>query len=80
MTQDANSLTFSFTVNPGTTQLGFNYVFGSEEYNTFVNNGFNDAFGFFVDGKNVAVLPGTGDIVSIDNVNKDKNSQLLPQQ
>lgn len=76
-TQDANALLFNFTVNPGTTQLGFNYVFGSEEYNGFVQNGFNDAFGFFVDGTNVALIPGTKDIVSIDNVNKGQNSAFF---
>ena len=73
-THDANSLIFNFTVDPNVSQLGFNYVFGSEEYNEFVGSPFNDGFGFYVDGNNVAVLPGSGDTVSINNVNSGKNS------
>ena len=68
-THDANSLTFDFTVAPGTSKLGFNYVFGSEEYNEFVKLSVNDVFAFYVDGTNVAVLPGTDVPVSIDTVN-----------
>ena len=30
---------------------------------------FNDVFGFFLDGKNIALIPATESPVSIDNVN-----------
>jgi hypothetical protein len=66
-THDAAVLEFDFV--PQGDRLQFNYVFGSEEYNEFVNSQFNDVFGFFVNGKNVAVLPGTQTSVAINNVN-----------
>jgi len=66
-TQDASVLTIVFTPTGG--QVTFNYVFGSEEYNEFVNSGFNDVFGFFVNGVNAALIPGTATPVSINNVN-----------
>ncbi len=34
-----------------------------------VNSSFNDVFGFFVNGTNFALLPGTTTPVSINNVN-----------
>ena len=76
-TGDTNSLSFDFVIDPTITQLGFNYVFGSEEYNEFVDSQYNDAFGFYVDGKNIAVLPGSGDPVTINNVNLGKNSAFF---
>jgi hypothetical protein len=66
-TADQNQLSFSFTTGTGT--LSFQYVFASEEYNEFVNSGFNDVFGFFVDGMNIALIPGTSTPVAINNVN-----------
>lgn len=66
-TQNASVLTFDFTSDTG--DLFFNYVFASEEYNEFSNSSFNDVFGFFLDGKNIALLPVTGTPVSISNVN-----------
>lgn len=47
----------------------FNYVFASEEYNEFTNSQFNDVFGFFLDGSNITLIPGTGTPVAINNVN-----------
>ena len=66
-TNDAASLTLDFTTAGG--DLFFNYVFASEEYNEYVNSGFNDVFGFFLDGNNIALIPGTTTPVSINNVN-----------
>jgi hypothetical protein len=37
----------------------FQYVFSSEEYSDFSNTSFNDVFVFFVNGVNIAVVPGT---------------------
>ena len=49
---DANTLTLTFNSAGG--NLFFNYVFGSEEYNEYANTQFNDVFGFFLDGVNIA--------------------------
>jgi hypothetical protein len=64
---DKNVLELTFTTNTG--NLFFSYVFASEEYNEFVNSSFNDVFGFFIDGVNIALIPGTTTPVSINNVN-----------
>jgi hypothetical protein len=68
---DANVLSFDFETTTG--DLYFNYVFASEEYNEYVGS-FNDVFGFFVDGVNIALIPGTSTPVSINNVNLGLNS------
>lgn len=75
VTYDAAVFTFDFVAQ--TDQVTFNYVFASEEYPEFVCSSFNDAFGFFVSGPgyaantNIAVVPGTSDFVTIDNVNNN---------
>ena len=66
-TNDAASLSIDFTTQGG--DLFFNYVFASEEYNEYVNSQYNDVFGFFLDGKNIALLPGTTTPVAINTVN-----------
>ncbi|BAU62856.1 hypothetical protein STA3757_02070 [Stanieria sp. NIES-3757] len=66
-TLDATVLEFEFESTGG--DLFFNYVFASEEYNEFVNTSFNDVFAFFLDGVNIALIPGTTTPVSINNVN-----------
>jgi hypothetical protein len=68
-TFDKNVLEFDFTTDSG--NLFFSYVFASEEYNEYVNSSFNDVFGFFVDGLNIALIPGTSTPVAINNVNCD---------
>ncbi|HDH05217.1 MAG TPA: PEP-CTERM sorting domain-containing protein [Nitrospirae bacterium] len=66
-TYDATVLEFDFTTTTG--DLFFNYVFGSEEYNEYTNTQFNDVFAFFLDGINIALIPGTTTPVSVNNVN-----------
>ncbi len=66
-TFDATVLEFDFVSDGG--DLFFNYVFASEEYNEFVGSAFNDVFGFFVDGVNIAFVPGTTTPVSVNTVN-----------
>jgi cysteine-rich repeat protein len=66
-TNDATVLEFDFVPNTDTIQA--RYVFSSEEYNEFVNSGYNDVFGLFVNGTNYARLPDATTVVSIDNVN-----------
>lgn len=70
-TYDASVLSFSFTTQSG--NLFFNYVFGSEEYPEYVNQ-YNDVFAFYLDGANIALLPGTTTPVSINTVNASTNS------
>ncbi len=66
-TEDASILSFTFVpVDPTVT---FRYVFASDEYNEFVLGGFNDVFGFFVNGTNCAKVPDTDIPVSIDTIN-----------
>ena len=72
-TSDAAVLEFSFNWDGG--DLAFNYIFASEEYNEFVDAGFNDVFGFFIDGINIA-LTDTTPLVSVDNFNNGVNNDL----
>ncbi|MDY6798065.1 MAG: choice-of-anchor L domain-containing protein [Pseudomonadota bacterium] len=69
-TNDAAVLEFEFRFGDGSIggDLFFTFQFASEEYNEFVNSSYNDVFGLFVDGTNVAIAPN-GDPVSINNVN-----------
>jgi hypothetical protein len=72
-TLDASVLEFEFSTTGG--DLFFNYVFASEEYNEYVDD-FNDVFGFFLDGENIALIPGTTTPVSIDTVNNGDNASF----
>ena len=78
--QTFNACVLEFDVFVTADTLKFDYVFGSEEYTTFVGmpgsgGGFNDIFAFFISGpgitgqQNIALLPGTTTPVSINNVN-----------
>ena len=66
-TFDATVLEFDFVSTGG--DVFFNYVFASEEYNEYTNTTFNDVFAFFLDGANIALIPGTSTPVSINSVN-----------
>lgn len=65
-TFDASVLNFDFV--PTGALVTFQYVFASDEYQDFVFS-FNDGFAFFVNGQNIALVPQTNSIVSINNVN-----------
>ncbi|MDD3688393.1 MAG: choice-of-anchor L domain-containing protein, partial [Bacteroidales bacterium] len=78
-TYDASIIEFDFV--PASDVITFEYVFGSEEYEEFVGMNLNDAFAFFVSGgpegyanENVAIIPGVGVPVTINNVNSTTNS------
>lgn len=72
-----------FDLIPENNFLAFNFVFGSEEYPEFANSSFNDVFGFFITGpdpaggqynsKNIALIPGTDQYISIANINNGIN-------
>jgi hypothetical protein len=66
-TNDAAVLEFDFV--PTTPTISFQYVFGSDEYNEFVNTNFNDVFGFFINGKNCAVVGNPPKPVTINTIN-----------
>lgn len=70
-TNDGVRLDVEFTTDTG--DVFFDYVFASEEYNEFVFSSFNDVFGLFLNGENIAIVPGTTDPVSIDTVNNGVN-------
>ena len=72
-TFDAAVLQFDFIPTAGT--VTFRYVFASDEYNEFVG-AFNDVFAFYVDGQNVALVPGTSTPVAINTVNLSSNSSF----
>ncbi len=77
-THDACAL--EFDVVPLCDTIKFKYVFGSDEYPEYVGS-YNDAFAFFISGPgisgqpNIATVPGSSTIVSINNVNSGSNSQ-----
>ena len=82
-TVDVAVLEFDFI--PWDNTVSFSFVFGSEEYMEWVGSDYNDVFGFFVEGinpaggyydhQNMALIPGTNEVVSIDNVNLNHNSE-----
>ncbi|MFL5753760.1 MAG: choice-of-anchor L domain-containing protein [Bacteroidia bacterium] len=82
-THDAAVLEFDFV--PQSDTVKFNYVFGSEEYNDYVNS-INDVFGFILSGgttaplaaTNIALIPGTSTPISINNVNNGASSLGTP--
>lgn len=76
-TFDADTLTIQFTsANP---TLSLNYAFASAEYPNSVGSQFVDAFGIFVNGTNIALVPGTTTPVSINGVNAGVNSKYFTQ-
>jgi uncharacterized protein (TIGR02145 family) len=78
-TEDKSVLEFDFI--PQSDTLKFRYEFGSEELFTFYLE-FNDAFGFILSGPgisgpfsnngvNIAIMPGTSNYVTINNICED---------
>jgi hypothetical protein len=66
-TLDAGGVQFSFT--PTQPVAIFNIVFSSDEYMTGVG-GSNDVFGLFINGINIALVPGTVNPMSVLNIDK----------
>lgn len=78
-THDAAILEFEFVTS--SEFLSFNFTFGSEEYLEYVGSKYNDVFGFFIDGPgldhvNLAVLPDTGEPITVNNINHKKNKKF----
>lgn len=79
-----NAAILEFDFIPFSDTVRFEYVFGSEEYPEYVGSQFNDVFAFFITGpglnaagENMAIIPGTGQAVAINNVNAGLNSQFF---
>mgnify|MGYP000197162666 CR=1 FL=1 len=74
-TNDAVVFNFDFEVQGD--EIEFKFVFLSEEYNEYVNSGFNDVFAFYISGpgitgqQNLAVVPGTTTPVTINTINNN---------
>jgi len=82
---DVAVLEFDFVATG--TALSFDFIFGSNEYLTFVNTQYNDVFGFFLSGPgitgpyqdgatNIAIIPNSNPAlpVTISSVNPGLNS------
>jgi gliding motility-associated-like protein len=83
---DIAILEFDFV--PAADTVKFRYVFGSDEYTTWINSQYNDVFGFFISGpgingpyalgaENIAVVPGTNPAlpITISSVQPALNGQ-----
>jgi len=46
----------------------------SSDFIQYVNSEYNDVFGFFLNGENIAKIPQSDMVVAINNVNFDMNS------
>jgi Ca2+-binding RTX toxin-like protein len=67
---------FDATFIPTGNILTMQLVFSSEEYLEWVNSGYNDAVGIWVNGKLARMTIGDGEI-SIDNINDVSNANLF---
>ena len=80
-TNDAAILEFDFVPNGDV--VVFNFTFASEEYLTWINSQYNDAFGFYISGPNpaggnyasdnLALVPGTNEPITISTIYVDGN-------
>ncbi len=64
-TYDACVLEFDFI--PETDNIQFTFVLGSDEYEEYLE--YHDVFGFFLNGVNIALIPGTTTPISIGTIN-----------
>ena len=71
-TNDANTISFSFTVGSGITSISSNFIFGSEEFPEFAGTSFADGFAFVVDGINYAKF-SDGTNVSLATLSSNAN-------
>lgn len=55
---DVTELVIDFDMAQGFSEVSFNVVFGSEEYDEFVDSPYIDGFGMFLNGTNIAFVNG----------------------
>ena len=78
-TKDACVLEFDFQCAGDGSLDGeatFDYVFASEEYEEYSDSAFNDVFGLFLNGNNIATLPGSSTPISVTTLNQNVNSEF----
>ncbi|WP_100803032.1 T9SS type B sorting domain-containing protein [Ulvibacter sp. MAR_2010_11] len=74
-TENASFIQFDFV--PFTTEISFNFIMASEEYNEFFECSFSDAFAFILTDQvtgtvqNLAVLPGTSIPIEVTNIHPE---------
>ncbi len=73
--QTWDAATYRVTVVPTGSTLVVEYAFASEEYPEYVGSAYNDVMAVFVNGQNCAVVPETGEPISVNTVNMNLNSQ-----
>ncbi|MEO1437598.1 MAG: choice-of-anchor L domain-containing protein [Bacteroidota bacterium] len=77
--QSRDAAVLEFDLTSTDPDLDFDYIFASEEYPEFVGSTFNDAFAFLIEDQgtvsNIAMVPASSTIVSINTVNQNINSQ-----
>ncbi|MBK7407847.1 MAG: choice-of-anchor L domain-containing protein [Saprospirales bacterium] len=84
-----NGCKYLITFIPTSDTLRFKFVFGSEEYPEYACTSFNDVFGFFItgpgingpfqnNGENIALIPGTSQNVSINNLHPQNGGNCPP--
>ncbi|MCT8158784.1 choice-of-anchor L domain-containing protein [Pseudoruegeria sp. SHC-113] len=73
--QTFDAAIFEATFIPQGDVLTMQVVFSSEEYLEYVNSGFNDAVGIWVNGVKAELTVGDGDI-TINNINDQSNQNL----
>jgi hypothetical protein len=78
-TSDACVIEVDFECNNvQSSDVFFNYVFGSDEYLEFAGSSFNDIFAMFLNGEDLAIVPKTTDTpVSINTVNQYNNNEYF---
>ena len=76
-THDACILEVEFTADPSIESIEFSFVFGSDEYLEFAGSSYTDALALYLNGLNVAKVPGTNTPVTINNLNQNVNSQYF---
>jgi hypothetical protein len=72
-TRDASILVFDVTTSVNNAPIKFEYVFASEEYHFYIGS-INDIMAIWVDGQNVAVVPGTSppDPIAVNYIHNGK--------
>jgi hypothetical protein len=73
--QTFDAAVFKADFIPQGSVLTMQVTFSSEEYLEYVNSGFNDAVGVWVNGQKAVLTVGSGDI-TINNINTESNSNL----
>lgn len=73
--QSFDAAVFEAQFVPLGSELSMQLVFSSEEYLEFVNTGFNDVVGIWVNGEQAQLTVGDGDI-TINNINPGSNQNL----